>query len=59
MSYAMKDYEVKLKARSEKSIPVSAASKIEAEDLVLDEFFQSESIQFTNDDVVEVEASAE
>ncbi len=55
----MKDYEVKLKARSEKSIPVSAASKIEAEDLVLDEFFQSESIQFTNDDVVEVEASAE
>ena len=55
----MKDYEVKLKARSEKSIPVSAESKTEAEDLVLDEFFQSESIQFTNDDVVEVEASAE
>lgn len=55
----MKDYEVTLRARAEKSIPVSADSKTDAEELALDVFFQSESIQFTNDDVVEVEASAE
>ncbi len=55
----MKDYEVVLKAQAEKSIPVKADSKADAEDLALDMFFQSESVQFTNDDVVEVEATAE
>ena len=55
---ALKLFMVALEATSYKEIPIQTHSKSEAMDLVRDMYFKTDAIEFTDDDVESVTASA-
>lgn len=55
---ALKLFMVALEATSYKEIPIQAHSESEAMDLVRDMYFKTDAIEFTDDDVESVTASA-